>query len=348
MEGLVIGVIILGVAVVATVVALLVVLLRRRTAADGTALGLIQARLGQVESQVRQSVEQGNRAQEARYADSLKVIGEIKQTVGGLEQTNRQMLDIGKDIQSLQDLLKPPKVRGGLGEMTLGQVLGQVLPRYGYEEQYRFKNGCIVDAVIRVGPKLVPVDSKFPLESFQRYMAAGEAEKAACLREFERSIKAKVEDIARKYILEDEATFDFALMYVPSENVYYQTIINDDLAIDGHCLSDFALEKKIVLVSPNSFYAYLSVICLGLRGLRWDKSTRTILDDCARVTAELDKFSREFAKMGGHLEHAAAVFSRSDQQLGVVRQRLARLGEPIREDRLPETGEEGSDTTRIN
>jgi len=294
-----------------------------------------------VESALRQSLEQGNRTMEARYNDSLKTIGELKQTVGSLEQAQRQMLDISRDIQSLQDLLKPPKVRGGLGEMTLGQVLGQVLPRGGYAEQYRFKNGAIVDAVIRVGPRLVPVDSKFPLESFQRYLAAAEAEKGACLREFAQSIRAKVEDIARKYILEDEATFNFALMYVPSENIYYQTIINDELAVDGRSLSDYALEKKVVLVSPNSFYAYLSVICLGLRGLNWENSARSVLDDCARLNAELGKFAREFTKLGGHLEHAAAAYARADQQLGMVTQKAGRLGEAERETLPPGPGPDG-------
>jgi len=256
------------------------------------------------------------------------VIGDIKKTLGSLEKTNEQMLDIGKDIASLQDLLKPPQIRGGLGEWTLSNILAQLLPRKSYREQHRFKNGAIVDAVLKIGDKWVPIDSKFPLESFQRYIECTEGDKKSYLREFERNIKAKIDDIADKYILEDEETYNFALMYIPSENVYYQTILKEDLQINGRSIADYAVEKRIVVVSPNSIYAYLNVICLGLRGMQVEKNARRIMDDFARLNKEFEKFEQEFRKLGSHLGHAKETFDRADRQLYAISSRITLISEP--------------------
>jgi DNA recombination protein RmuC len=212
------------------------------------------------------------------------------------------MLSIGKDIASIQDLLRPPQVRGGLGEVTLNNILCELLPRQHFEEQYRFRNGVIVDAIIKVGSRIIPIDSKFPLESFERYISCSEdKEKTAYLKEFCRSVKSKIEDIASKYILEDESTYDFALMYIPSENVYYQTILKDELEVDGKSIAEFALGKRVVIVSPNSIYAYLRVIHIGLRGLQFENNVRKIMDDYSRYDGairQLDVLSAKLALIG--------------------------------------------------
>jgi len=322
MTASIIAIVALGIAVIA----LILLLLLRKPEDYTSALALLQQQIGQIEQQVKKSVDEGNRAVGAKFEDSLKVIGDIKKTIGSLEQTNRQMLDIGKDISSLQDLLKPPQIRGSLGELTLGHMLAQLLPRQNFEEKYRFKNGTIVDAVVKVGGKLVPIDSKFPLDSFQRYLESPEEEKKTHLREFERSVKAKVDDISSKYILEDEATYDFALMYIPSENVYYQTILKDDFRVDGKSLSDYALEKRVVVVSPNSIYAYLRVIYVGLRGMEFEGNVRRIVDDFARLNKEFEEFEQEFRKLGSHLGHARATFDQADRQLDTLSTRLALIG----------------------
>lgn len=288
---------------------------------------LLQQRIGQIEEQVKKSVDEGSKAVGEKFENSLKVIGDIKKTIGSLEQTNKQMLDISKDISTLQDLLKPPQIRGGFGELTLGHILAQLLPKQNFEEKYRFKNGSVVDAVVKIGNKHVPIDSKFPLESFQRYIESSEDDKKSHLREFERNVKAKIDEISSKYILEDEATYDFALMYIPSENVYYQTILKEDLQIDGKSISDYAMEKRIVVVSPNSIYAYLRVIYVGLRGMQFERNVRKVIEDFARLNKEFEKFEKQFRKLGGHLGHAKTTFDSADRQLDTFSSRLALIGE---------------------
>ncbi len=323
MTGLIIGVILLSIAVV-----VLILLSLTKKPRDYTqSFALLQERIGEIERQVRKSVDEGSKAVGEKFESSLKVIGDIKKVLGSLEETNKQMLDIGKDISSLQDLLKPPQIRGGFGELTLRHILAQLLPKENFEEKYRFKSGSIVDAVVKIGDRIVPIDSKFPLESFQRYIEASEGEKKSNLREFERNVKAKIDDISAKYILEDEGTYDFALMYIPSENVYYQTILKEDLEINGNSISDYALEKRVVLVSPNSIYAYLRVIYIGLRGMQFERNVRKIVEDFARLNKEFEKFQEEFRKLGSHLGHAKGSFDRADRQLDTFSSRLTLIGE---------------------
>jgi DNA recombination protein RmuC len=322
-SGEIIAVIILSVAVI-----VLIVLAVYRKPQDYTqAFFLLQQRMGQIEEQVKKGLDEGNKSVSEKFDNSLKVIGDIKKTIGSMEETNKQMLAIGKDIASIQDLLRPPQVRGGLGEMTLMNILRELLPQQNYAEQYRFRNGVIVDAVIKIGDRMVPIDSKFPLESFARYIGCPEEkEKASCLKEFCRSVKSKIDDIADKYILEDESTYDFALMYIPSENVYYQTILKDDMEVDGKSIAEYALGKRVVIVSPNSIYAYLRVILIGLRGLQFENNVRKIMDDYNRLNKELEKFERQFATLGAHINHAQATFDGAARQLDTLSSKLALAG----------------------
>ena len=153
--------------------------------------------------------------------------------------------------------------------------------------QHQFKNGDVVDAVILIGANFVPVDSKFPLENFRRVVeAATESERIAARKQFLRDVKRHVDAIATKYILCDEGTYDFALMYVPAENVYYETIIKEDNAGDERQLFGYALGKRVIPVSPNSFYAYLQTILLGLRGMKVEERAHEILNTLARLRAD--------------------------------------------------------------
>src|SRR5947208_1118110 len=154
------------------------------------------------------------------------------------------------------------------GALGLVQQQLEVLPARHFTLQHTFQNGERVDAVVRLGPALVPVDAKFPLEDFRRLLEAGDDEtRTRARRAFVARVRKHIDDVATKYILPDEGTYDFALMYVPAENVYYEAIVRDDGGNDRE-LSAYALERKVIPVSPNCFYAYLQAIVLGLRGLR--------------------------------------------------------------------------------
>ena len=204
-----------------------------------------------------------------RLDHAAKVVGEVQGSLGKLGEATQRVVEVGKDIQGLEQILKSPKVRGGLGETLLAELLSQMLPQEHYTIQHLFKSGEKVDAAIRIGDRLVAVDAKFPLENFRRMLDEAEEDKRRPVRrQFVRDVKTRIDEIAKKYILPDEGTFDFALMYVPAENVYYEIIIKDETDAGDEPIAAYALAKRVVPVSPNSLYAYLQVIILGLRGLR--------------------------------------------------------------------------------
>ena len=267
-----------------------------------------------------------------RIADTTKVFGEVKESLGNLAQRTEQIQEVGKNISSLQEILRAPKPRGGFGERLLGRLLADILPRDNYELQYKFRNGESVDAVIKIGGNLVPIDSKFPLEDFERILAAeSEKEQADLRRQFTRTIKKHI-DAVTKYILPDENTFDFALMYIPAENVYYETILR------GHEESEiysYSLQKRVIPVSPNSFYAYLQVIILGLKGLHIEKTARDILGHLGRLQGDLQDFQEDYSTLGGHIRHAATKYDDAARKLTRLDEKLQIVGETPSE-KLPE------------
>ena len=240
-----------------------------------------------------------------RLSDSNRAINDIHSKLAALEKTAVNMENIGKNISSLQDILQSPKLRGNLGEFFLEELLKELFPSSNYEIKHSFKNGTQVDAVIKLGESIVPVDSKFPLESFQRFIKAGNDEdKKNYKKEFISSVKKRIDEIASKYINPAEGTFDFAIMYIPAENVYYETIISDSFTNKDFELLHYAQEKHVIPVSPNSFYAYLMEIVYGLKGLNLEKETKTILGEISRIQDRFAKFFADYSLVGKHLTSA--------------------------------------------
>ncbi|MEK7720833.1 MAG: DNA recombination protein RmuC [Elusimicrobiota bacterium] len=244
-----------------------------------------------------------NRTQ-GNITEQLKVIGEVQKKLGILEETAKNMQEIGKDIASLQDILSAPKLRGNLGELLLEDLLKQIFPRENYETQKEFKNGGRVDAVIKLAGGMVPIDAKFPMESFKRYAAAqDDAEKSRSKKEFVKSVKLRIDEIAARYINPDEGTFNFAMMYVPAENVFYETVISDALSADYEVLR-YAIAKNVVLVSPNSFYAYLTALVYGLRGFRIEEKARVIMGELSHLEKNFSDVQEKLQLTGKHLKNA--------------------------------------------
>ena len=275
--------------------------------------------------------EQGDALSKAvgeRIDGTIKVFGELKERLGELTQRTKDIQEVGKNISSLQEILRSPKPRGGLGEILLERLLADSLPVDYYDLQYEFRNGKTVDAVVRIGGNLVPIDAKFPLEDFERMVAAeSDEELVNSRRQFTRTIKKHIDDVA-KYILPDENTFDFALMYVPAENIYYETILQSD--IYSECL-----QKKVFLVSPNSFNAYLQAIVLGLKGLRIERATREILGRLERLQGDLKDFQDDYDTLGGHIRHTVRKYEEASAKLTRLGDKLELAGEtPVEE--LPE------------
>ncbi|MBT7068066.1 MAG: DNA recombination protein RmuC, partial [Verrucomicrobia bacterium] len=177
--------------------------------------------IGSLSQQVAGTISDSNKSIPARLDNTHQVVGDVRQQLGLLKESSRRMLEIGKDISSLEMILRPPKLRGGLGELFLADLLAQILPPNHFELQHRFKGGETVDAVIMLRLGMVPIDAKFPLENFRRVLSADSAEaRKAPKRAFIKDVKGHIDAISRKYIRMDENTFDFALMYIPAENVY--------------------------------------------------------------------------------------------------------------------------------
>jgi len=268
-----------------------------------------------------------------RIADTTRVFGEVKEGLGALTQRTKVIEEVGKSITSFQEILRAPKLRGGIGELMLERLLADTLPRDNYSLQYSFKNGATVDAVIRIGENLVPIDAKFPLEDFERILTSESEEKQPALRrQFTSTIKRHIDNVA-KYILPDENTFDFALMYIPAENVYYETILRGQA--EASDIYAYSLQKRVIPVSPNSFYAYLQVIILGLKGLHIEKAAREILGHLGRLQGDLKDFQDDFDVLGGHIRHAGGKYDEAARKLTRLGDKLQLAGEaPV--EKLPE------------
>jgi DNA recombination protein RmuC len=258
-----------------------------------------------------------------QFEGATKVFGELRGQLGQVAEMAVRMDALGREISELQGILKAPKLRGNLGEAQLEEFLRQVLPPTFWETQHRFSDGQVVDAVIKLRDHLVPVDAKFPLESFQRLLAAdGDEARKLRRREFEKSVKGRIDEIAAKYIRPGEGTFEFALMFIPAENVYYEVIVRDDaLGSEGSLLA-YAVGKRVVPVSPNSFYAYLQTIATGLKGMQVEARAREILAELGRLQLEFARFDKVFGLVGTHLGNARTKYDEAEKLAGRVGDRL--------------------------
>lgn len=237
------------------------------------------------------NISETNKQVNERLDMAGRVISELKKELGSMNQ-------IGPDIRRLSEVLASPKARGNFGEEILEAMLGQVLPKSSYEVQYRFKNGETVDAMIRVGEKILPIDSKFSMENFRLMKEARDDESTDLLRKaFLKDIKKRVDEIYKKYILPQEGTFDFALMYVPSEGVF------SEILEDSNVLG-YAREKKVYFVSPNTLYHHLQIILLSLRGQKINEAASAILSQINGIRQQSEKMGRNLEVLTNHIKNA--------------------------------------------
>jgi DNA recombination protein RmuC len=277
---------------------------------------LMQKQISGLREQVRKSLETTDQTLSKQLESTGKAVSDVQVNLARLEESNKKIYELGKDISSLQEILRAPKIRGGIGEFLLGDLLAQILPSKHFILQHTFKNGERVDAVIHLGERLVSVDSKFPLENFRKLVESeSDQEKRACQRRFTADVKSHIDAIAGKYILPDEGTYPFALMYIPAENVYYETIIKEDSAGDDKSLAGYAMQKKVIPVSPNTIYLYLQTIILGLKGLEVEKNAVQIISALGRLRIDFDKFAREFQLTGTHLRHTTGSYDSAVRSL---------------------------------
>ena len=287
-------------------------------------LSQLNAVTGQINERLKENMEAvagANKTVGERLDNASKVVGALQHKLGELGEATKQVFMVGRDISSLQEILRAPKLRGGLGELFLGDLLAQILPPAHYKLQYHFKSGEAVDAIVQLrDDKLVPVDSKFPLENFKKMIEApDDTARATYRKQFINDVKRHIDKIAKFYILPDEGTFDFALMYIPAENVYYETIIKGE---DEHSLMHYAYDRRVIPVSPNTLYVYLQAIVLGMKGMQVEKSAGDILKNLTRLTGDLEKFRGDFELVGTHLSRAKNSYEESVKRLDRFQDKL--------------------------
>ncbi len=218
--------------------------------------------------------------------------------IAGVQKNIGEMSEIGRSMKDLQDLLKSPKLRGNIGEQVLKELLSQMLPKSSFHLQYAFKSGSIVDAAIQTSAGIIPIDSKFPMENFRKMSSAStELEKKTAEKDFNNDVKKHIDSIANKYILTGEGTIDYALMYIPSEAIYYEIINNTTLI-------EYASTKRILPVSPMSFYAYLRSILIGFEGQKITEQAREILSGIRSIQTDYEKVGETIDTLGKHVTNS--------------------------------------------
>jgi DNA recombination protein RmuC len=268
-----------------------------------------------------------------KLQSSTEALLQMSQKIGQVQQTSQ---DLSKATQTLQSILGGAKTRGTLGEVTLERLLQDALPQAAYTTQHRFPStGAIVDAIVRSGDRLLSIDSKFPLEAYRRVIEIGEDAR----RDFSIAVRKHADAIADKYILPHENTFDYALMFVPSEGVYYELLMTQD-AKHGH-LDEYCRGKRVFPVSPNTFYACLNAVAISLQGQKIEENARQLLAGMAGLQKQFEGFTNVYEKIGGHLRHAQQCYDEADGKLQRTRNSLEQMAQGT----LPENAVKALETS---
>jgi len=242
------------------------------------------------------SLQKNTQSLNERLDNAARVISQVQRNLG-------EMSEVGKGIRTLQEFLQSPKLRGGLGEEVLKEMIGQTFPKNAFYLQYAFKSGAKVDAVLKTDAGLLCIDSKFPMENFN-LMIKGEteAERNVGKRQFTADVKKHIEDISRKYILPEEGTMDFALMYIPSEAVYYELVNIQEL-------NNYARRLRVYPVSPNTLYAHLQVLLLSFEGKDLETKSREVFRILRAIQKDYSKVSDNLGVLQKHLNNAYNIMS---------------------------------------
>ena len=341
--------------IVAVVVLLTVLVLRSSRRTSDTALQMLQqqlsststqqdTRLAQINEQLTTAIQNlttnlnDRLAQNQNFSQQVqksiserleatgRTFADLKGQLGQLSQATDNVMRVGSEVRKLQDILQSPKLRGGLGEWSLANLLAEVLPQKHYHLQHRFKSGHAVDALVQLAQGSVAIDAKFPLENFRAMLAAADdAARQKLRRAFLKDVRGRIDEIAQKYIVPAEGTLDFALMYVPAENVYYEIITASGPDSD---IGVYSRDKKVLCVGPNSLYAYLMVIATGLKGLQIEQNAQIIRRSLTQFGSDLGLFVGDFATVGKHLVNAKAKHDDAGRKLDNLTNRLQQMQTP--------------------
>lgn len=289
-------------------------ILFRKKEGDGNGLLMLQNQMNDLARKLDHGLGQSAEIMQKQFGESAKIIREVTERLTRLDETNRQVVSFADQLRNLQDILQNPKQRGILGEYYLETVLKNVLPPGSYQMQYPFKDGNIVDAVIFVKEKIIPVDSKFSLENYNRILETrDQAERERFERQFRQDLKNRIDETS-KYVLPAEGTMDFAFMFIPSEAVYYDLLINKvgAVKIATQDLIEYAFkERHVIIVSPTSFLAYLQTVLQGLKALQIEESAKEIKKYVESLGRHLVTYEDFMQKLGKNLAATVGTYDKA-------------------------------------
>lgn len=299
---------------------------------SGEGISLINERIAELARTMDERLERSSKAMhesvQGQMRESYRLVKDVTEGLTKLDETNRQVVSFADQLQNLQDILKNPKQRGILGEYYLETVLKNVMPPGTYEFQYPFKNGEIVDAIVRVKGKIIPIDSKFSLENYNRLVEERDpAEKARLEKTFVNDLKTRIQETA-KYIRPEEDTMDFAFMFIPSEGIYYDLLVNKVGAVTEETdslIQRAASHYKVIIVSPTSFLAYLQTVLQGLKALQIEEQAKDIQKRVGELGKHLQTYEGYMQKLGNTLQTSVNHYNAAYKELGKVDKDVLRI-----------------------
>lgn len=250
------------------------------------------------------------------YGDLHERLDKAAIIIGDLKKEAGQFSEISRSMRDLHDFLRSPKLRGNIGEQVLKDLIGQMFPKHSFHLQYSFKSGAKVDAAIQTDAGIIPIDSKFPMENFTRINnAQTKIEKDLAQKDFTRDVKKHIDDISNKYILPSEGTLDFALMYLPSESIYYEVANHPELL-------DYARRVRVYPVSPTTLYAHLQTILLGFEGKKMEAKSREVFRLLRSLQNDYEKIDANLSILGRHVGNAYNQMSNVQGSFQLLGQKL--------------------------
>jgi DNA recombination protein RmuC len=283
-----------------------------------------------IKDEMKDSLEKNLEFIQKQSHQTSNIVRDVTSKLEKLEATNKQVVGFADQLQNLQDILKNPKQRGVLGEYYLETVLKNVLPPAAYKMQYKFRDGEIVDAVIFVKDKIIPIDSKFSLENYNRLLEEkDEKRKVEMEKNFKADLKMRIDETA-KYIRPREDTMDFAFMFIPAEGIYYDLLVSQigAVKVNTRDLIEYAFkEKHVIIVSPTSFFAYLQTVLQGLRALQIEESAKEIRKRVEQLAKHLLSFDEYMKKMGNNLGTTVNMYNSAYREFGKIDKDVMRITE---------------------
>jgi len=289
---------------------------------------MLQKQLEEIRGTLDYKLGESSKAMQRQFGESAKIVRDVTERLTKLDETNRQVLNFSDQLKNLQDILKNPKQRGVLGEYFLEETLKNVLPPNSYQMQYKFEDGEIVDAVVFVKDKIIPVDSKFSLENYERILnEREEGERERLEKLFKQDLKNRIDETS-KYVRPRENTMDFAFMFIPSEAIYYDLLVNKvgAVKIATRDLIEYAFkDKHVIIVSPTSFLAYLQTVLQGLRALKIEESAKEIRKRVEDLGSHLKAYGDFMNKIGNNLGTTVSTYNKASKEFKKIDKDVLRI-----------------------